>query len=40
VIAFDEYGPADAPAVVHVYGATAHRAVQPSPAAIADGRRR
>ena len=36
VIAFDEYGPADAPAVVHVYGATAHRAVQPSPAAIAE----
>ena len=35
VIAFDEYGPADAPAVVHVYGATAYRAVQPSPADIA-----
>ncbi|MGI5286198.1 alpha/beta fold hydrolase [Nonomuraea polychroma] len=35
-IAFDEYGPADVPAIVHVYGATAHRAVQPSPAAITD----
>ncbi|GAA0516763.1 alpha/beta hydrolase [Paractinoplanes deccanensis] len=34
-IAFDEHGPADAPAVVHVYGATAHRAVQPSPSEIA-----
>jgi pimeloyl-ACP methyl ester carboxylesterase len=35
-IAFDEYGPRDAPVVVHVYGATAHRAVQPAPAAIAE----
>jgi pimeloyl-ACP methyl ester carboxylesterase len=35
-IAFDEYGPADAPAVIHVYGATAHRAVRPSPAQIAE----
>lgn len=35
-IAFDEYGPPDAPAIVHVYAATAHRAVQPSPAEIAE----
>jgi pimeloyl-ACP methyl ester carboxylesterase len=35
-ISFDEYGPAGAPTVIHVYGATAHRAVQPAPAEIAD----
>jgi pimeloyl-ACP methyl ester carboxylesterase len=35
-IAFDEHGPAGAPTVVHVYGATAHRAVQPSGSAIAE----
>jgi pimeloyl-ACP methyl ester carboxylesterase len=36
VIAFDVHGPADGPAVVLVHGATASRAVQPAPAAIAE----
>lgn len=36
VSAFEEHGPEDAPAVVHVHGATAHRVVQPSPAHIAE----
>ncbi|MBM7830603.1 pimeloyl-ACP methyl ester carboxylesterase [Agromyces cerinus] len=34
-IAFDDLGPADAPAVILVHGATAYRAISPSAAALA-----